>query len=172
MEIGVFRAANASRLLAARPRLTLYLVDRWVEYTDQERQDYAAQSSARPSHKGHPRFNQEDWRRVFKKAMDTLRPHWGRIVILPMVQERAVSLVPDVDFVFVDDMHTYDGCKSSINLWMLKCRQWIGGHDYSSLFPGVCNAVCDSFDDFELGKGTTWFKSLHTGKDRSPQPAS
>jgi len=34
VEVGVDKGVMSEHLLRARPRMTLYLVDRWAEYTD------------------------------------------------------------------------------------------------------------------------------------------
>ena len=48
-----------------------------------------------------------------------------------------------LDFIFIDAGHSYDDVKADIKAWYpkLKAGGYIGGHDYSSAWPGVAQAV-------------------------------
>lgn len=50
-----------------------------------------------------------------------------------------------IDFIFIDDDHSYEGCKRSIAAWKpkLKPNGWMAGHDYD--FDGVRQAVIEEF---------------------------
>lgn len=48
-----------------------------------------------------------------------------------------------VDMVFLDGNHTYEGVRRDIEIWWphIKYRGLLSGHDYSPQFPGVIQAV-------------------------------
>jgi hypothetical protein len=62
-----------------------------------------------------------------------------------MKSEEFVLEIEDnsLDFVYIDDIHTYDHCSSNIKMWYPKIKKsgWIGGHDYHKCFLGVIKAV-------------------------------
>lgn len=65
----------------------------------------------------------------------------------------------EVDIVFVDADHSYEGCLADIKAWMPIVRKGgiICGHDYSSAFNGVKRAVHDVFGWDVVGvQGTVW----------------
>ncbi|MCX6239070.1 MAG: class I SAM-dependent methyltransferase [Bacteroidia bacterium] len=56
-----------------------------------------------------------------------------------------------LDFVFIDANHDYDFIKEDIEVWYPKVRSggYIGGHDYSTTYPGVIRAVDEFFTNKE-----------------------
>ena len=51
------------------------------------------------------------------------------------------NIIPyDVDFVYVDGDHSYDGCMGDLEKYWPKTKI-IGGHDYKIKYPGVVKAV-------------------------------
>ena len=103
-----------------------------------------------------------DWGRIFRKMSRKLWEFRDRIIIVPQDSARAAHLLSsfEVDFVYIDDDHTFEGCERSIEAWapIIKEDGWMGGHDYHRHYHGVCNAVCDAFgEDFELDIESTWF---------------
>lgn len=66
------------------------------------------------------------------------------LVVGDSVESATSGVVPDnLDYVFVDADHSYDGCKGDIEAWWPKLRPGaiMAGHDYGSAFPGVIVAV-------------------------------
>ncbi len=126
-EIGVLAGWTHWFLLEKRPELSMIAVDSWLVksgscvYGDAER---IAQAKAR--------FN------------GTSRFYGARSRVINADSVEAASQVADgsLDFVFIDDDHTYEGCRRSIIAWQpkLKADGWITGHDYHE-FPGVKRAV-------------------------------
>lgn len=68
---------------------------------------------------------------------------------------------PQVDFIYIDACHTYEGCKKDLITALTSGSFYIGGHDYNSNFPGVINAVkeCIGAPD-KLYPDTSWLKKL------------
>lgn len=64
-----------------------------------------------------------------------------------------------VDMVFIDADHSYESCKADIEAWLPKCRKIICGHDYTSMFPGVIQAVDEKFGKPNIS-GTLWWVKL------------
>lgn len=60
-----------------------------------------------------------------------------------------------VDFVFIDDDHSYEGCKRSIAAWKPKIKPggWMAGHDFD--IEGVRQAVTETFPHFRTWE-TCW----------------
>lgn len=84
----------------------------------------------------------------------------------------AATVIKDqIDFVYVDALHTYEGVRDDLKTWFPKVRAGgiIGGHDYGHPnFPGVKKAVDEFFIRFgwqihDEGEGVWWVekKSLH-----------
>ncbi len=61
-----------------------------------------------------------------------------------------------VDFVFIDDDHSYEGCKRSIAAWKPKIKRggWMAGHDYD--IDGVRQAVNEEFPQKHRTWETCW----------------
>lgn len=53
----------------------------------------------------------------------------------------------DIDLIYIDADHSYKGCLADIEAWLPHVREggFIVGHDYSSHFPGVKQAVHEVF---------------------------
>ena len=66
------------------------------------------------------------------------------------------------DLVFIDALHSYEGCLADIKAWTPKVKKggYICGHDYPRR-PGVVQAVTEVFgDDVETDSDNTWFVRL------------
>jgi hypothetical protein len=58
----------------------------------------------------------------------------------------AAEQVPDVDMVFLDGNHEYEGVVADIEAWLPKTRKLLCGHDYNHPdYPGVAEAVDEIF---------------------------
>lgn len=64
----------------------------------------------------------------------------------------------DIDVLWIDADHSRDGCRADILAWKDKVRPGgiICGHDYSSVFPGVKQAVHEVFGWDIAVEGTVW----------------
>lgn len=51
------------------------------------------------------------------------------LTIVQATSVEAAKVLPDTDVVFIDDDHSYEGCKASIAAWKDKCRV-LCGHDH------------------------------------------
>lgn len=77
------------------------------------------------------------------------------VSFMKMTSLKASSLIQDgcLDLVFIDvDPHSYEECSEDIKLWLPKVRKGgvISGDDYGPGFPGIIQAVNESFDSFNL----------------------
>lgn len=78
--------------------------------------------------------------------------------LVKIIQEDSVKAsslfdYDSLDFVFIDASHDYDSVLSDIKAWTPKVKKSGGilaGHDYSSAFPGVMQAVNENFPDADL----------------------
>ena len=148
VEIGVRKAECSIKLLAARPLLTLHLVDPWEEYT--------AEDSANCG-----RLYSQDKKNVdYQAALENLKPYAGRAIVHKMTSMQAAGVIQgELDFVFVDGNHSYEHTSFDINEWWghLRPGGWMAIHDYQKKYEGVVRAV----NEF-VGKIDT---SVFTGAD-------
>jgi hypothetical protein len=84
-----------------------------------------------------------------EKQYDEVMNYYGNVKKYKMLSEQAVLLFDDnfFDVVYIDALHTYEGCKKDILLWLSKVKEtgYISGHDYGSKhFPGVKKAIEES----------------------------
>jgi hypothetical protein len=98
-----------------------------------------------------------------EKEFDRTAGIQKNVIKLKKSSEEAVKDFPNhsLDFVYIDGLHTYDGCKKDIELWFPKVRPGmaIGGHDYGSKhFPGVKKAVDECFQDVQRFSDSSWVK--------------
>lgn len=64
-----------------------------------------------------------------------------------------------VDFVFIDADHSYESVRRDIDAWLPKIRKnegIIAGHDFCVDFPGVIQAVTETFPRIEVHRGERW----------------
>lgn len=94
-------------------------------------------------------------------ALDVVR-------VLPVGSYQASELfgnvIPDTDAVWLDAGHDYDSVRQDIThwRWRVRPRGIIGGHDYSTAWPGVMRAVNEAFPegvDAGISPGS-WVKQL------------
>jgi predicted O-methyltransferase YrrM len=110
---------------------------------------------------------QEDYLRRTKQAVSSFR---NRAIIHRKKSVDASIDVPDeLDFVFIDADHSYEGCHSDIQAWAKKIRNdgLLCGHDYdNSDYPqwGVKRAVDEYVAanglTLVLGDNFTWFVKI------------
>ena len=144
VEVGCKEGENLGYIMDHCPDLFMYAVDPWEEQPG-EQEDYVGLA--------------DGWHKKFLSRMNN---HKDRVsVIRDYSVDAAKEFVGKVDFVFIDAQHTYDACKADIEAWRGKCR-FICGHDYWDAFPGIEQAVNESFPDHEiiLGPNTCWAVDL------------
>ena len=73
-----------------------------------------------------------------------------------------------VDLVYIDALHTYDGCKSDILIsrYALNPRIGVSGHDYQPGWEDVCRAVNETVGmPDRTFSDSSWFKILRSKND-------
>jgi hypothetical protein len=83
--------------------------------------------------------------------------HFPNLVAIRACSPGAADQVPDVDMVFLDGDHEYEGVVADINAWLPKTQKLLCGHDYGHpYYPGVASAVDEIFADRMVlaGQGT------------------
>jgi hypothetical protein len=154
-EIGVLRALTSGNLLAARPLLTLFLVDPWAEALPGDRYYDSGDKNALKT--------QAEHNRDMKTALSHIREYGNRARVIRARSRNAVYIGSEpLDFVFIDGDHSRQGVAEDIEIWrpLIKHGGWIGGHDYDHPdFPGVKAAVDAAFPEgVETDSERTWFK--------------
>ena len=63
-----------------------------------------------------------------------------------------------LDFVFIDAGHDYTSVKKDIDAWLPKVKDGgiISGHDFMNEYPGIIQAVMETFDYWEVWRGKRW----------------
>lgn len=74
--------------------------------------------------------------------------HFPNLVAIRGSSPEAAAQVPDVDMVFLDGDHEYEGVVADIEAWLPKTRTLLCGHDYGHPeYPGVAEAVDEILGD-------------------------
>lgn len=94
----------------------------------------------------------DDPEQSYKIAQDKLLPL--NATLLKKYSLEASKIWPDYtfDFVYIDALHDYESVKADINAWFHKVKRGgiLAGHDYSSDWPGVMQAVNELVEEFNL----------------------
>lgn len=156
-EIGVFAGQLSERLLAARSDLTLHMVDSWGDYD----------ASLEESGDYHATLTEESQESYFQMTQNAVSSFGERAIIHRKKSvDAANDVVNDLDFVFIDADHSYEGCHADIKAWAGKVRKGglLCGHDYDNVdYPqwGVKRAVDEYVAatglQLDLGDNFTWF---------------
>jgi len=159
VEVGVWTGKNATRLLMARPQLTLYLVDPWLAAVPGS--SFAASGAEMAT------FDQEKFDAAKEQVVVLAKQYGKRIKILEMNStDGAVEIAKrrvHIHFVFIDSDHSYDGVRRDLNNWAGFLENgsllWIGGHDYANKNGEVKRAVDEFFgeDRVQVDSDHTWF---------------
>jgi len=66
--------------------------------------------------------------------------------------ESSKRIPNNIDLVYIDADHSYESVKADISTWLPKVRKGgiICGHDYTRQWPGVIQAVDETFDKKDL----------------------
>ena len=157
-EVGVWEGRLSQQLLAARPLLTMHLIDRWRH---PEPGDSYASSGAITATLPQSRYDE-----AYQATQDRMLAYviTGRVSIRKGDSVMAGESYGEgfFDFVFLDADHSYDGVYDDIEAWYptVKPYGWICGHDYGRPDQGdVKSAVDETFAErnIETGDAWTWF---------------
>jgi len=120
-EIGVSKGASSARLLARFPGLSLLMVDAWAIY--------AAHHPYRKSGDGHARLTLEQQHDHKAEAIKVTAFADSRRRIIQADSVEAADMVPNgrLNFVIVDDDHTFEGVKRTTEAWWPKLKPWPDG---------------------------------------------
>ena len=94
---------------------------------------------------------------VYSEFMQNVGHYKNLNVIRRPSLEAAPLFSTTVGMVFIDGLHTYEGCKADIEAWYDKTERIICGHDYSTGWPGVMRAVNERFGSKVKVVGTIWY---------------
>ena len=127
-------------------------IDQWKSHYDTTGKDFASK----------PEFY--DMKMVEDYFTNTVCKIYTNIEKKKMSSMDAVPLFLDntIDVVYIDALHSYDGVKEDIGLWLPKVKKGgiLAGHDYGSKhFPGVKQAIDEIF-----GKPDKTFKDSSWSK--------
>jgi len=88
----------------------------------------------------------EDVYEIFKR--NTGYPDNPKLIVCPFDSEQAAVIHAEdmFDMVFIDAEHTYEGCKTDLEVWASKARKIIAVHDYNQSWPGVMQAFNEKYD--------------------------
>lgn len=155
-EVGVWQGKCAVQLLAARPKLTLLMVDRWCPPTPSD--SYAASGAAMAAY---PLSKYQEALHIAHQKCDPYAPR-AMFVVADSVEAAQKVADGSLDFVFVDGDHSYDGVLRDLLAWWPKvcATGWIGGHDFSHPLQGQVEEAVNEFfptAEIELDANRTWF---------------
>ena len=93
-----------------------------------------------------------------EKAFDKRMKPYPFVTKIRKTSQQASLIVGEVDMVYIDAIHSYEGVLMDIEAWRGKIRTggWICGHDCSERFSGVIRAVYESLGQFLLYDDTSW----------------
>lgn len=106
--------------------------------------------------------------KVEQLFLDVQERYSSKIIKIKETSKNTISLVNDINFVYIDGNHTYDNVKEDLELWCKKLQSgnFIGGHDYHQRrHPGVTIAVdefckTNSLQIFKTFKDTSYLIRL------------
>lgn len=146
-ELGVFDGKTFHHLLSACPHLTMVGVDMWKPLPKEEAP-------------GARTYAEHDLEGMFERLLSMKQPYGDRAQLMRMSTVDAALWFNDreLDFVFIDADHTYDGVMADIEAWTPKVARggFVCGHDYQVTFPGVVKAVDKVFPQRTLHEDSVW----------------
>lgn len=152
VELGIWKGATMAPLLALNPDIKYIGIDLYAPQPDGECETYL------PDDNGHA----WDHEAYYDNAMRIVEAHPNATVIRDYTTAPEVlDSIPagSIDLVFIDADHSYTGARADIDAWLTKIRPGgiICGHDYCNDFPGVMEAVDESFAGrVKLYDDTVW----------------
>lgn len=146
-EVGVWKGDNALNILQNLNIETLYLIDPFRHHC---------------IHTGRF-FSQDCMDVVLIMAIVRLMPLEDKWRLIRKPSCKGCNHVPDnLDFVYIDTIHTYQQIKKDIGFWYpkIKIGGILGGHDYSDDSPGVIVGVDEFVEKHNLvlfQEGLDWW---------------
>jgi hypothetical protein len=129
-EIGVHRAGYSKVILDTIPESHLHCIDPWGTYRD--------------SH-----FTEDGQNKNFDIAMKTISAYGDRVTVHRNYSQDIHANFKDgeLDFLFIDGMHTFDGCALDLIYYVPKVRKggMVAVHDYCAQRRG---GVIESVDGY------------------------
>ncbi len=100
--------------------------------------------------------------RIIEAQFDEMAKGFPNIEKQKMYSAQFVKKIDMVDVVYIDGLHTYDGCKNDIDLWKEKINHggFLCGHDFQGKFPGVIRAVNEFRRPDKTFGDTSWVIQL------------
>ena len=89
---------------------------------------------------------------------DQVKERYGnRLVPIQGNSHTVANQVPNVDLVFIDADHSYNGCRGDIDAYTSKVNKGgiLAGHDID--YPGVNKAVEERIRSYDVGPNNVWF---------------
>lgn len=144
VEVGVWKGQLSKKILECPTIKQLWLVD-----------PYDLQLGGFP--KTGNRWTQKNADHLFL-YQQTRFSQEKKVLFVRKTSVEASKWIPKTEFIFIDGLHDYDNVKADIDVWFPKLKKGgtIAGHDYHEVsWPGVVNAVTDSFEEYKV-EGTVW----------------
>ena len=140
VEIGVQEGIFSEKILQDSNLKILYSIDPWLECNKGDYLDIA-------------NVSQEKQDRRYLNAISRLMKFKTRSMVMRTTSEEASKFFKyeTLDFVYIDALHTYKGCKEDIEIWWPKLRRGgiLAGHDYlNGRFPFGIFGVKKAVDEF------------------------
>ena len=123
----------------------VFAIDPWID--DYDDNDIASHA------------NMEDVVKVF----DQRTSNYTNITKIRKTSIEASSLFEDnsIDLVYIDGIHTYDGVKNDLSLWIPKVKYFISGYDFwIDGWPGVKKAVLEIVGEPDKIFEGNWIKKI------------
>lgn len=149
VEIGCYRGESTEVFLSSGKISKMYCIDPWLNFYDVN--DKASSS---------------DMNKVMQDFNNRITSKWSQVEVhRGTIESFIISKLNEslnIDVVYIDANHTYDGCKNDImkTIYYLRPKYAICGHDYSPCY-GVHRAVNEllKFPDFTF-IDTSWLKFM------------
>lgn len=99
---------------------------------------------------------------IIERQFDENLKAYPNINKLKLSSEEAVKICPPIDIVYIDGIHTYEGCKDDIKRWipLIRSGGFLAGHDFQGRFPGVMKAVKEFGTPDKIFADTSWVFKL------------
>lgn len=147
VEVGTWKGATARIFRGLFPQAYLYLVDPWnpnSEYLE----------------KGGPySLDAEAYEACYQQVSKFFGKDPQVSIIRKSSLEGAKEIPDGIDLVFIDADHSYEHVKQDIKIWEKKVRKGglLTGHDFSSAYPGVMQAVDEAYHGkYLIGQDAVW----------------
>jgi hypothetical protein len=145
VEVGVQHGRFSEFILQHWRGRVLYSVDAWKAFPRTEYRDVL-------------NVSQEEQDRVYDEARQRLVRFGPRSRMMRQLSTEAAKEFRDgqLDFVYLDAMHSYQGVADDLCVWHTKVRQGgiLGGHDYmNGEIGGTLFGVKQAVDEFAAGHG-------------------